>query len=201
MPKREELEARVAQLESDREALFRKRKPIDDALSANYYQLEKAQEQLGKLLVAEMAAPDWPTLLLAEGRGGQAMYKHASSTFYEMGFYKSGYYPETGQVALKIMITHGKPETIARTREGIATLAPHIIPHKDGMIRFEIFEHTLCQFGVHSLLVAPDLSSATVTSTSRYKSSPAFSGSLDDALKYIHDNHWYDGRDSDEEYD
>jgi hypothetical protein len=187
----EQLLARQAELQAIREDLFAKQKPINHALVENHGELEKIAKQIDKLKFKNMGdAVDWK-LLLEPGEGSQVRYDRRQQEISKIGLHCMGMWTTTNQASIAVKLTHGDKASFDRTLAAIKTIAPYIIPHDDGLLWFQIFEHTLSAGGSFYLKCTPDLKCAHIGSTYR---SILRTRTLSDALRYIQENLWYDGR-------
>lgn len=88
----------------------------------------------------------------------------------------------------------------SRTVAGIRTLAPLLTPQEDGMVWFKIFEHTLSEGGCYYLNVHPETWQATLSKSTygMYRMLEKFP-TVEDAVHFISENHWYENPDQDED--
>jgi len=129
-------------------------------------------------------------LLAPDGEGSAPIYKARQEAAKKIGLLCSSYWTKTNQPCLSVMLTYGSQESLDKTLAAIKIVAPHMIPI-DGLLWFQIFEHTLSAAGSYYLKVKPDLSRAEI-----YRGSYQRIGEwpLEHALRYIQKNHWYDGK-------
>jgi len=122
------------------------------------------------------------------------------------GAYREGYNPDTNQVAFKLMLRKGEP---LDEQMGIKLLLPHMKAH-EGWKRFRIFRHDLSARGCWSLRVSKDGKTAEVWDDrhlwyaaefgdKQYKAE--FTGTIEEALAYAQDRHYYEWEGHEEEDD
>jgi len=196
----------LAQLRADREDANRHRKqlfeqmaPIQRSLEHNHKKISSLDEQIGRLMVAEATTPDWPQLVKETGEGGMAMHNYMTEQFRTIGLWPEGYWMDTNDRCLRIMMTRDDPESFKKTKAAVELTAPLLTPHADGLVWYGIFEHNLSAHGIWMLKVTPDLREAKV-SRDRWDDNKA-SGTLDVVLSYIQDQLYYDRKDNSGEND
>lgn len=212
MPTLLEAQAAYDALLKEREGIEEKMKPFQEALkplhtelNSNSAALREAKEKLDTARLEEMDKTgqiDWSFLLTGHTNAAtppvsRRLDKEVASRF-DM-YPSSGYYPNTNQGAVKIKISTEKPDSLIKNLLGIRTLLPHIIPmpakdytgHSErlkGFAVFGIFEHTAGEGGSVQLCLKPDLSEIKLCYRNDEKKFP----SLEEAMLYIQQNHWYD---------
>jgi len=134
-------------------------------------------------------------------------YQHAQKVFREMGFMSSGYYPDTNQRALSVMMTHGSQESFDKTIASVKKIMPYMKmgesePVTEHVKRFGVFEHTLSEYGVYNLAINEEKDIYIVTLHRYHRASiHKKCKSLEELLHYVQDNLWYDGKKSNDDYD
>lgn len=98
-----------------------------------------------------------------------------------------GYWVKTMQLVLKIQLNHH--QDYHETLEGIKFFLPFIKPDEDGYAHFDIFEHTLSQYGSYTLKVKPNVLTGAIIMCNRRVN---FSGTLEAALRQISEVLWYE---------
>lgn len=113
----------------------------------------------------------------------------------------SGYYPDTNQSAVQIMLYRKDPDSVLeRMAEGMTKLLDILKPLKEQneeIILFDIFEHTLSQGASYTL--AYDLSDK-LWKIRANRFDQAMFAKLFDALKCIRDRHYYQKGDRPKEF-
>jgi hypothetical protein len=106
----------------------------------------------------------------------------------------SGYSPDTLQSVPQIMLYSKDPDAVlVKLAEGITALLPVLKPiketgHDQGINLFDIFEHTLSQYG--SWTLARDVASG-VWHVRRNRFDERMYAKLEDALRSIRERHYY----------
>jgi hypothetical protein len=109
--------------------------------------------------------------------------------------YVSCYLPATMQRCFHVMVKRdGK--NIAKVKRGLKALAPLCKPfaNEHGLadhFYIGVFEHTLSEDGSYHLLIAKDLSRASLFKSFYKRESLEFEGTLDEVLNYVARHHWY----------
>jgi hypothetical protein len=106
---------------------------------------------------------------------------------YQPGVYASGYFPDTGQGSVTLVLDKDKPWEEQRTIEQIV---PYLKPLKDGMLHIRILEQTCSEFGSYGILLPPDLSRIDLNCCSYGRNTILKSfTNWDEALPYLHQHH------------
>jgi hypothetical protein len=115
----------------------------------------------------------------------------------------SGYFPDTNQSAVQIMLYSKDGDAVLeKMAEGIQLLLPAIKPikeigHDEGIILFDIFEHTLSEHG--SWTMAYDVKDR-IWHIRRNRFDERMYAKLIDALRSIRERHYYDKGERPEEF-
>jgi hypothetical protein len=144
----DQLRDELADTLMQRDALYEQRAPIDRKLELNGKRLSRLYELIGELVVAEarIKGPDWPTLVRQQDDEGMTYHRYVTEQFNNIGLWVEGYWSDTGDRCLKIMMTKGSRECFDITKKAVELIAP-LLTEQDGMVRFGIFEHSLSAGG------------------------------------------------------
>lgn len=187
----EELIAAINRLAAERDNLWEQKKPIDRRLVQIGEEISKLSEQRDICLYEDRPL-DWSTIpKTLGGSGGGSMYLHRRvekelSERFDM--HRSGYWVDTLEVNFEVKVEH-KTESVEKNVAGVKFLTPFLTPHEeDGRIWFGVFENSLSANGSFTLRALPDLSKLWLHR--RFMRDVEFD-SVEEAIQYIHDYHWY----------
>jgi hypothetical protein len=181
---------RLAAIARVLERLFAEKERID----SNIIRLRKEEERIREASWADRT--DVPIAELLDNGFNQTATQRKLLAAWLKPYYlrTSGYYPDTNQSAVQIMLYRKDDETVlAKMAEGIELLLPAIKPLKEigsdeGIKLFDIFEHTLSQSG--SWTLARDVASG-VWHVRRNRFDERMYAKLEDALRSIRERHYY----------
>lgn len=109
-----------------------------------------------------------------------------------------GTWGDTNQSALQIVLTYGSKESLLNTLNFVEKVLPYIRLHKDGYKWFQILEHTLSAGSSYYLLINEKNKEYIVKGSYSIQDEK---NNLMDALLYIQECHWYDGKEQDRDYE
>lgn len=190
-----EVQVKIAVLEEERAGIHEKIAPMYARLMEIHDAFRPLCEERDRLRVSGMAEPDWKALvkdLATDGRSSQTLLRYFDQQIRDrFGMWHSGYWGDTNEVNVKVKVERvGDSEK--KNVEGVKHFVKFLTPHKDGLVWFGIFEHTLSAGGVFRLKVRPDLKEAVVDRTvyGREQVGEMFD-TVEDAVGYIARKHWY----------
>lgn len=202
-----EIEADIKVLEAERQDLFAKQKPINDALIANYGCLERAKDELADLLAKDGELDNIEYLIVKynPNGNGKVFYKALQKWARDHGLMQSGYNPETNQPVFQIAMKANVANT-QTTIDALRIVVPLLKPMKEigydykaaagdpGYVFVDIFEHTLSQYYSYYMYVRPDCSEAVIVThhqKSHFPQNPMFRGTLETAIEFAAKRLWY----------
>lgn len=182
---------RLAAIARVLERLFAEKERID----SNIIRLRKEEERIREASWAERT--DVPIAELLDNGFNQTATQRKLLAAWLKPYYlrTSGYYPDTNQSAVQIMLYRNDDETVlAKMAEGIEFLLPAVKPIKEigsdeGIKLFDIFEHTLSESG--SWTLAYDVKDQ-IWHIRRNRFDQSMFAKLIDALRNIRDRHYYE---------
>lgn len=198
----------VVELQQEIEALEKKLAPLfiqQGKINSQIQKLHKKKavlsDQKSELEIAFLAAnpSDDEIAFCIEEVDTMPRYKHAQKFFSSMGFNMSGYHTDTMQRGLSVMMTHGSKESYDKTLESVKKVLPYLKeggadPLTEKCKRFGVFEHTLSEHGVYHLAINEEKNIYTIIIHRYHRASiHKETKSLEELLKYVQDNLWYDG--------
>ena len=187
--KQKELKA----LEERRNELFKLQTPINKKLVSNYNKIEKIKNEIGKILISENPC-DWNLLL--DEQMGHIVYSQYDVELQKRGLFGGGYFPETNQRCIKVMLTKNNIESFNKTISALKEILPFIKPLINGDYKgfkfIDIFEHTLSEQGTYYMFV-DEIENVYKLMQDRYHTTYDLKvfDSLESIIKYVQDNHWY----------
>jgi hypothetical protein len=172
------------------------KEPLDAELKRLYDEIQELKEKQTEIKLKEdMTLGEKIQWLLFENGYDSDMkrYYEADKFFKDMGLWVSGYYPHSQQKALEIMLYKGAQDNLDKILEGIKTVLPFIKPmNAKGERRFELFEHTLSEWGIYDLRINKyDVWILNKTTYGREEVEKVFDN-LYEALKYCQEHHYYE---------
>lgn len=192
----EELIAKIADVDNQVAVLLKEREPIDRKLRRLDGKRKRLMDDLGRAMLEALSPDDRLAYLLSPESVDVSMevYRERERVMRELGFTTGCIWSETRQPVLRVALTYGDPKSFERTLDGIRKTIKYYKPHADGWVRYGVFEHTLSEYGMYTLLVSPDGETACLTKTTYGRTEEKVKGTLPTVLKHIQEHHWYDGR-------
>lgn len=188
----EELKNRINSFDIQIEALRVDR----DVLNTKMLQLGKKRQELQEDLdqltfVANTSGDDDWGFLLTTFPETDVKYKALQAAVRKYGLHQAGYWLETRQSVIEVMLYQDDVADMNRQIEGLKKIIPHLIPFEAGNKRIKIFEDTLSENGSYSLFIWPDRYELVHTRYSHdyVKKTTA---TLEEIVDYIRINHWYE---------
>ncbi len=182
----------IKAIDDRRRVLFEQKEPIDNELKTLYRQREKLADELATAQLSGNLSDDELLLYHLEHVDGVKRYDAAMTYWRDMGFACSGYYPDTQQRGLQIMMTRDKPESLQKTLAGLKRIIPVLKPLKDNNKVISIFEHTCSEYGCYSLIITPEEKYQIGLMRHHRASTETTFDDLEAALTYIQRVHYYD---------
>jgi hypothetical protein len=186
----------IVSIDKKREELFKIKEPIDKQLSSLYEKKEKLQNQIDTSRINRKGKIDWEWILHCDHSQSTAHYRAAKDAMAKLGLMNSGFYENTNQISISIVINKNEYKKIPKIMKSIDILLPFLKPVVDGFICFGIFEHTLSKHGIFQLKINKKLKG--YISCTRYGHEEVTIGSktdlspLEDLLKYCAKELWYE---------
>jgi len=190
----------IEELETELEALRVKRKPIETAMTRLYAKLKTAKQvrDIAKIKEMEADGPDWDFLMQSQSDFSSIeLYNYFNKLIYEMGMSSNGRIADTYQPYVELKITYNSAESITKNTEGVKFLSKLYTKDDDGFIPFGVSEHTLSEFGSYSIKYNPEIDEVILNKMAYHRLTEKPLGKLDEAMKYLNEHHWYDGKDTD----
>lgn len=195
-----EYNAEIKALDRTIADLHKQIRPLQTALTKAVDKRASLIEKRDELEVKAMSPDEYDVSLMLEGNPRSTVrYKERERQLLKLfggnhacgsGF---GYNPRTGQTAIKVGLTKGKPEVTETILKGLNFLLPHILPaDKEGYKFINLFEHTLSEHGTYYLAVFDDRTELRQDRYHRTHKLQTFP-SLKEALDYCQEHVWYDG--------
>jgi len=186
------LQKEMKKLVERRKELFKLLEPIQSELSSNYKKIEKIKNEIGKLKI-DKNPTDWNLLL--DENSGYTVYNKYSEIVQQKGLYYGGYFPETGQRCIKVMLTKNSIESFNKTILALKEILEFIKPLHEtypGFKFIDIFEYTLSENGSYYMLFNEEEKIYKLM-LDRYHVTHELKvfDSLEKIIKYVQENHWY----------
>jgi len=185
----EALEQRADKLQQQRTSLLEELRPIQQKLTGVCTRLTKTLEKIDAEKVRRSKVAIDFNLILDGNPRSMPLHKERERQLGVLLLGSSGYYPETGQTAVRVALRYNDTERTRKQLASLELLLPNIKRHKDKAKHIELFDHNLHADGGWSLAV---FSPKKVVLMNGRHDRQTFK-SLADALAYCQQNHWYDG--------
>lgn len=187
-----DFDSKIAALEEKRKPLFVERDALNEKLSKLYKQIEKLREQKEK---EQMKQPMNPTeemeyFLFEDGRVSGERYKAREKYWHDKGLWCSGYFPETEQVNLKMMLYKGEKDNLEQTISVLEQVIPLLKVHQ-GVKHLGVFESTCSEHGSYSVEITDTTFDLVVWRWSRKSTVQSFDN-LRSLVEYVQEHHYYD---------
>ena len=175
---------------------------LKEVFIQEYEKLDNLKEDLSRFLIKDIETQSIEKQIkfALDEVDTMPRLKHAQKVFEKLGFYVSGYFPETNQRDVKIMLTKGDKKSYDKTLKGLEKIIPFIksreinargFASKLTGIEIDIFDHDLSEhYSVCLFIDSARVKDRFIIMKNNYPSH-TFS-TLEDVLKYIQDNYWYD---------
>lgn len=187
----QELTNRIEAIQREIDDTTQKITPLERQRSALHNRQDALQAELDGLRIAQYPN-DIARMICKEGaRSSDLMYKTTQKWAWERDMYAGGVWSDTGERILSVKLDYKMP--IDKVLAAIQETVPWYTPHPDGMVWYDIFEHTLARHGSYYLHVKPnaDFKIAHISRTG-YDDKTVKSGTLAECLDYIAKNLYYE---------
>jgi hypothetical protein len=206
-----ELTKKLKQAEKERAALYRLMTPIDKKIDVKNNHIKKLKNSIVELELKEKKPlkNQIEYFLFEDGSVSDKRFaardKFWRNRFGSKGLHTGGYYRNTKQISIMIKLTKGDKESLEDNIKQLTDILPYIKPQDKDYKVFNLFEHTLSEFGSYNLIINEERKEyvlvKTVYSSDRDRTNFK---DLKSALEYIQTNHYYDSleeEDIQKEYD
>lgn len=168
---------------------------IQGKLTKNYNQIKKTQSVIDSKKLNNFDSYDIEEkvkfFLEFDQHESDKKYQWRQKFFRDLGFLCDGYYPTTMQNGISIKLKKGCQKSFSETVYGLKIFIPHIKPQVPQGKIIKIFEHTLSENGVYQLIINDSKFAIVKTTFGRQRDVAVFP-TLEEAVKYIQDKHWYE---------
>jgi hypothetical protein len=204
----EALNERLKGLEAEDARIRPEHERLGNELVALYEKRQAIKDELSRRVTMDIDPKNWRNFTpeqwsyVLDDANDQGMVRHrfGESVFHEMGFWSSGYIPETNQRAVSMMMYRDEPDSKAQTLEALRTILPYIKPRTidigeddDIVAKYvNVFEHGLSEYAV-IWSVVDEPNGAFYSMRTRYSSTSVEKkfGTLEELVDYIQKTHWY----------
>lgn len=188
----------IAELEAKRGPLVVER----DKLTARIVKISKKIEKLREEQeLAQMQQPMKPEeeieyFLFEDGLVSGERYKARKKFWNDKGLWHSGYYPETSQIRLEVMLYKSINENLEKVFATLEKVLPYIKVH-NGVKRLGVFEHSLSENGSYSIEITDESFDLVVHRYGRKSAVKSFDNLLS-LLQYVQKHHYYESSEDEE---
>lgn len=194
-----DFDSKIAALEEKREPLYDERDALTDKIVKLSKQIEKLRGQKEKEQMKQPMTPlqQMEYFLFEDGSVSGERYKAREKYWQDKGLWHSGYFPETQQINLKMMLYKGEKDNLEQTISSLEGVLPLIKIH-NGVKRLDIFEHTCSEYGSWSVEITDKSYDLIVHRWHRKSTEKSFT-TLRDLVKYVQEFHYYETSDERED--
>jgi len=198
-----DFDSKIVALEIEREPLFEEREKITQQIVKINKKIEKLRDQKEKQQMQKpmTTAQEIEYFLFEDGRVSGKRYEARSKFWESKGLYSSGYFPDTEQVNLQLMLYKGKGDNLEQTIKSVEEVLPFIKANDQGVKRLDVFEHTCSEHGSYNVEITDNSYDLVVHRWHRKSTEKSFDN-LRSLVEYVQEHHYYESSvDSNSEYD
>ena len=149
------------------------------------------QEQESCQMASEMTKEEKIDYFLFEDGWVDGERYDARQKFWNsVGLHQSGYFPETEQIQLELMLYKGVGDNFEQTVAVLQEVLPFVKPLK-GVKHLKIFEHTLSEYGSYGVEISEDSFDVVVWTYGRKRTVKSFDN-LRSMVQYVQQHHYYE---------
>lgn len=199
-----QIQAQIDYLEIERKTLFKKREPIDKAITKNYKLLSQKRDELGRLKESTTGFSTLELLRYNRLKESDPLYKAQRKFFEDNGFHAGGFLPSTENKEVECQRefatcfyqdNHPKGWTLEEQVDKIIkffnTYSDKMLPIEDNMLFLDVFESTLSEYGTYNILVNMDLKTAKLIKTTYGHKEIRKQGTFKEVLDFTAKYHYY----------
>ena len=180
---------------TEKELLSELSKLQDSLLSIRLKKIKPLKEKRDKILLKNRDPNEIDISLVLNGNpSSTVLYNERKRQLDKLGLWSSGYFPSTGQTALKLILNRNDFERTKKAYQGLCLLLPHLKPYEEGKkdIIIGIMELTLSEYTSYSLHIYDKKPTSRCEIKTHYGSVIEKFDNLMDSLKYIQMELYYD---------
>jgi len=179
------LQDSISPLIAERDKLNRKIMSINDKIKKVRQEQETCQMASGMTKEEKIEY-----FLFEDGLVDGERYKARQKFWSSMRLHQSGYFPETEQIQLELMLYKGIGDNLEQTVTALEEVLPFIKPLK-GVKRLKIFEHTLSEYGSYRVEISETSFDVVVWTYGRKSTVKSFDN-LRSMVQYVQQHHYYE---------
>ena len=208
MPRKKQENMTLAELEdlhrkirNEWDELSKKIEPLQNKSSCLSAKLRNIQELIDTKKIADKKRIDWEWMLHVNNDETMVKHRKREEELRKLGLIASGFFSETQQEHVEVMLIKGDPKSLKQTLAGLKKILPIIKPlPKDDFKHVGIFEHTCSEYGVYEMHINEEKGHYEIIKTVYHRpSSIKTFATLRDMIIYIQQNIWYESKDGDKE--
>jgi hypothetical protein len=194
-----DFDSKIAEIQEKLKPLYAEREALGGKITKFVNQIEKLREQKEKDQMKQpmTLAQEMEYFLFEDGRVSGERYKAREKYWQDKGLWHSGYFPETQQINLQMMLYKGDKDNLEQTISSLEGVLPLIKIH-NGVKRLDIFEHTCSAHGSWTVEIT-DKSYDLIVHRCHRKSTEKSFTTLRDLVKYVQEFHYYETSEEPEE--
>ena len=188
----------IAELEAKREPLVVERDKLTAKIVKISKKIEKLREEQELVEMKQPMAPEEEIefFLFEDGCVSGERYKAREKFWNDMGLWHSGYYPETSQIRLEVMLYKGVNDNLEKVFTTLEKVLPYI-KTQNGMKRLGVFEHSLSENGSYAVEITDQSFDLVVHRYGRKSAVKSFDNLLA-LLQYVQKHHYYESSEDEE---
>ncbi len=188
-----DLLSRIGEIDKETSPLLEERRKISK-------KVEKLNETVSKIELENLTKDSEAAYHLDAKDDTDARYTAAKHYFHNLGlFFGGGVWNDTHQRVVKISLVAGCTKSFKTHLDAITLLLPHVKENADGFKVFDIFEHSLSEFGSYYLKCKEK--EYIIEKASGFRILPVENfPTLEGALSYISARLYYEKLESDSDY-
>lgn len=188
----EEIDSKIAELEAKSSELYKQCDKLNTKLSRISKQLEKLRQQKDKEMMSRPMTEQeqMEYFLFEDGRVSGERYKAREQYWQDKGLWHSGYFPDTQQINLKMILYKGKKDNFEQTIQVLEEVLP-FIKERDGVKHLDIFEHTHSENGCWSVEITEGSFYLILHRWHRRSVNQSFK-TLRELVQYVQEHHYYE---------
>lgn len=198
-----QIQTQIDNLELQRDVLFKKREPIDKAITKNYELLKQKRDELGQLKESTTGFSTLELLRYNHLKESDPLYKAQRKFFEDNGFHAGGFLPSTKNkegdcqrgFATCFYQFHPKGWTLEEQVDKIIkffnTYSDKMLPIEDNMLFLDVFESTLSEYGTYNILINADLKTAKLIKTTYGHKEVRKQGTFKEVMDFTAKYHYY----------
>jgi hypothetical protein len=187
-----DFEKEIASLLTEQAPLITQRDNLTAQIVNIGKEIEKLREELELAQIRQPMKPEEEIeyFLFEDGLVSGERYKAREKFWNDKGLWHSGYYPETSQIRLEVMLYKGVNDNLEKVFTTLEKVLPYIKVH-NGVKQLGVFEHSLSENGSYAIEITDESFDLVVHRYGRKSAVKSFDNLLS-LLQYVQKHHYYE---------